>query len=85
MEKRKADYRLATHSRKILLVALPMIIIQLIAFIIYLAPLDSWELVRNQQLIYSVFDAVGRGLIFTIGGTLILDYMEKKNRKKHEE
>ena len=84
MEKKKADYRLGESAKRLLLIVFPFIILQLILLTCILVPLEGGELIKKQELIYTVFDGVGRGLIFMMGGTVILDYMEKKYRKKSE-
>ena len=84
MEKKKADYRLSESAKRLLLIVFPFIILQLLLLTCILVPLEGGELIKKQELIYTVFDGVGRGLIFMMGGGVILDYMEKKYRKKSE-
>lgn len=84
MEKKKADYRLSESAKRLLLIVFPFIILQLILLSCILVPLEGGELIKKQELIYTAFDGVGRGLIFMMGGGIILDYMEKKYRKKSE-
>ena len=84
MEKKKADYRLGESAKRLLLIVFPFVILQLILLTCILVPLEGGELIKKQELIYTAFDGVGRGLIFMMGGTIILDYMEKKHRKKSE-
>lgn len=84
MEKKKADYRLGVYAKRLLLIIFPIIILQLIMLAAILIPLEGGELIKNQELIYTIFDGIGRGIIFMIGGTVILDYMEKKHKKEKQ-
>jgi hypothetical protein len=84
MEKQRADYHLGIHARRLLLVVFPLIIFYLIMLVGILAPLEGGELIKKQELINTVFDSVGRGIIFMTGGAIILDYMEKKHKKEIE-
>ncbi len=82
MERKKADYSLGVYARKLLLIVLPMKIFLLLVLIAYIAPLEGMEFFRREVLIMMMFDAIGRGLIFMFGGAVLLDYLEKKHRKK---
>ncbi len=84
MEKKKTDYRLGTHAKRLLMMVLPLIIFQLVVLIALIIPLEGGELIKQQELIFTLFDGIGRGLAFMTIGALILDYMEKKNGKKGE-
>ena len=85
MERKKADYRLGAHAKRLLLIVFPLIILQLVVLIAILMPLEGSELIKNEELIYTIFDGIGRGLIFMLSGTVILDYLEKKHRKKEKD
>ena len=83
-KRQKADYRLGNHAKRLLLIVFPFIIFYLIMLVGIMVPLEGGELIKKQQLIYTAFDAVGRGIIFMMGGTIILDYLEKKQRREKE-
>ena len=82
MERKKADYTLGVYASKLLATVLPMMIVLLITLLIYILPLEGMEFLRHEVLVYMVFDAIGRGLVFMLGGAVLLDYLEKKYRSK---
>ncbi len=82
---KKRNYHLGIHARNLLLWVFPLIIIELLTLIAYIVPLEGSELVKNEAIVWGIFDGIGRGIIFAAMATLILDYMEKKEAKSREE
>lgn len=82
MNKKKAEYRLGAYTKRLLMMVFPLIIVQLVALIALIAPLEGSELLKNQELIHMFFHGIGRGLAFMTIGGMILDYFEKKNEKR---
>ena len=84
MEKKKTDYCLGGYAKRLLMLVLPLIIIQLVVLLALIIPLEGGELIKNQELIFTFFEGIGRGLTFMTIGALILDYWEKKHEKREE-
>lgn len=84
MEKKKTDYRLGGYAQRLLMLVLPLIMIQLIVLLALIIPLEGGELIKNQELIFTFFEGIGRGLTFMTIGALVLDYLEKKHEKREE-
>ncbi len=82
MENKKSKYLLGEQAKKLLLGVLPILNIALFAFVLFLLPLGSYELVMQEALILAVFDAIGRGFAFLGIGIILLDYLEKKEKGK---
>ncbi len=78
MKIKNPNYVLGTYARRLLMIVLPMVILLLLTLIAFMAPLEGMAFLRHRVLIVMMLDAIGRGLIFMLGGAVLLDYMEKK-------
>ncbi len=78
MEKKYQKYALGTYAEKILLLAFPLMIIQLVALAAFLMPLEGGELLKQEETVRMFFDVIGRGFAFIAIGTVLVGYWEKK-------
>ena len=77
MEKRKR-FHLCKGARLVLLVCLPMLVMQALFLTLYIAELDGASVLRESETIHAFLETIARSLVFAVGGTLLLDYLEKK-------
>ena len=80
MQKEKKTYVPGEYASRLLRTVLPMKVVLLTALLFYITSVESGEFFRHHVTVAMTFDAIGRGLLFMLGGAILLDYMEKKQR-----
>ncbi len=78
--KRINRWFLGEYAKKVLLFTLPFIIFQALCLVLFIAKLDTLDLMREQETVSLFLETIGRCVVCLTGGCLILDYMEKRRK-----
>lgn len=81
MKKQMRKITFGEYAGKLLLWTLPLVLIQLICFVIFLATKSSYELAGSGEIITLMIDQIGKSLMLSVFGSLIFDLIEKREKK----
>ena len=79
MDSRKKKFTLGTYAKRLLLWTLPIVLVQVIFFAIFLSVRSSYELAGAGVLISVMLDGIGKSLILSVFASLLLDLLEKRD------
>ncbi len=76
--KENKKIRFGNAAQKILLYALPILIVLALALTLYVARLESSDLLRERQTVIFALETISRFIFCISLGTVLADYAEKK-------
>ena len=79
MNSEKKKFTLGVYAKKLLLWTLPIVLVQVIFFAIFLFVRSGYELAGAGVLISVMLDGIGKSLILSVFASLLLDLMEKRD------
>ena len=79
MDSRKKKFTLGTYAKRLLLWTLPIVLVQVIFFAIFLSVRSGYELAGAGVLISVMLDGIGKSLILSVFASLLLDLLEKRD------
>lgn len=73
--------KLGAKAEKLLLITLPIVLIQAVSIIVFVAGKDTYEVAKNMDTISLMLDRIGLSLLLSILGSLFFDMLEKREKK----
>ena len=76
----KKKVNISLCAQRLLLCTLPLVLIQMVYFSVFLLSKSKYELAGCGELILQMIEQIGKSLILSVFSALILDLLEKKER-----
>ena len=73
--------KLGQLAQRVLLITLPVVLVIAIYTAVYIAGKDTYEVTASFDTILFMLDRLGMSLMFSVMGSLLLDMLEKREKK----
>ncbi len=74
--------KLSEYASRVLRWTLPIVLLQMIYFTLFVASRSGYELAGSGELISLMIEQIGKSLILSVYGSLIFDLIEKREKRK---
>ncbi len=81
MKKREFLMPFGRFPALVLKLTFPLVLIQAAYLVFFISTRDAYTLLSSADMLSSIFESVLVSLILSVGGSLLLEYTEKKNKQ----